>query len=56
LRQAQEQHDVAAPDEELLQRCQREFRTRLRSDVQLAPQLQRRSIEVRPRVTPEPTP
>jgi tetratricopeptide (TPR) repeat protein len=56
LRQAQEQHDVAAPDEELLQRCQRDFRTRLRSDVQLAPQLQRRSIEVQPRVTPAPTP
>ena len=56
LRQAQEQHDVAAPDEELLQRCQREFRTRLRNDVQLAPQLQRRPIEVQPRITPAPTP
>ncbi|MEQ1812099.1 MAG: toll/interleukin-1 receptor domain-containing protein [Terricaulis sp.] len=56
LRQAQEQHDVAAPDEELLQRCQRDFRTRLRTDVQLAPQLQRRSIEVQPRITPAPTP
>lgn len=56
LRQAQEQHDVAAPDEELLQRCQRDFRTRLRGDVQLAPQLQRRSIEVQPRITPAPTP
>ncbi len=56
LRQAQEQHDVAAPDDELLQRCQRDFRTRLRSDVQLAPQLQRRSIEVQPRITPAPTP
>lgn len=54
LRQAQEQHDVAAPDEELLQRCQREFRTNLRNDVQLAPQLRQRSIEVQPRVTPTP--
>ncbi|MEQ1489883.1 MAG: toll/interleukin-1 receptor domain-containing protein [Terricaulis sp.] len=56
LRQAQEQHDVAAPDAELLQRCQRQFRTNLRNDVQLAPQLQRRSIEVQPRITPAPTP
>lgn len=56
LRQAQEQHDVAAPDEELLQRCQRQFRTNLRNDVQLAPQLQRRAIEVQPRITPAPTP
>ncbi|MBL8546996.1 MAG: TIR domain-containing protein [Hyphomonadaceae bacterium] len=56
LRQAQEQHDVAAPDQELLQRCQTQFRTNLRNDVQLAPQLQRRSIETRPRVTPTPTP
>lgn len=56
LRQAQEQHDVAAPDAELLQRCQRQFRTNLRNDVQLAPQLQRRAIQVRPEVTPAPTP
>ncbi|MCX7359314.1 MAG: toll/interleukin-1 receptor domain-containing protein [Alphaproteobacteria bacterium] len=56
LRQAQEQHDVAAPDAELLQRCQRQFRTNLRNDVQLSPQLQRRAIQVRPEVTPAPTP
>lgn len=56
LRQAQEQHDVAAPDEELLQRCQRQFRTELRNDVQLAPQLRRRAIEVTPQITPAPTP
>ena len=56
LRQAQETHDVAAPDEALLQRCQTEFRTRLRDDVRIAPQLQRRSIEVTPRITPTPTP
>jgi tetratricopeptide (TPR) repeat protein len=54
LRQAQQEHDVAAPDQELLDRCQREFRTQLRSDVRLAPQLQRRAVE--PRVTPAPTP
>lgn len=56
LRQAQEEHDVAAPDQELLQRCQRQFRTELRNDVQLAPQLRQRSIVVRPEVTPTPTP
>lgn len=56
LRQAQEEHDVAAPNEELLQRCQTQFRTNLRPDVQLAPQLQRRSIDRATRVTPTPTP
>lgn len=55
LRQAQEQHDVAAPDEQLLTRCQTEFRTNLRPDVQLSPQLQRRNnIEMQRRVTPTP--
>jgi len=56
LRQAQEEHDVAAPDEDLLQRCQRQFRTELRNDVRISPQLQRRQIEVQPRITPAPTP
>ncbi|MEZ5958153.1 MAG: toll/interleukin-1 receptor domain-containing protein [Hyphomonadaceae bacterium] len=59
LRQAQEQHDVAAPDEELLARCQRLYRTNLRNDVQLAPQLRERAIVVNPQVTPQrvtPTP
>lgn len=56
LRQAQEQHDVAAPDQELLDRCQRQFRTELRNDVRISPQLQRRQIEVQPRITPAPTP
>lgn len=56
LRQAQQEHDVAAPDQELLERCQREFRTQLRNDVRLAPQL-RRDVQVAPRrVTPAPTP
>jgi tetratricopeptide (TPR) repeat protein len=54
LRQAQQEHDVAAPDQELLTRCQREFRTQLRSDVRLAPQLQRRAIEVQPQPAPTP--
>lgn len=39
LRQAQEAHDVAAPDEQLLQRCQQQFRVPLRSRVELAPRL-----------------
>lgn len=55
LRQAQEQHAVAAPDEELLQRCQTQFRTQLRDDVRLAPQLRQRQIEQRP-PPPAPTP
>jgi tetratricopeptide (TPR) repeat protein len=51
LRQAQEQHDVAAPDQELLERCRTQFRTQLRSDVQLAPALRERAI-LRPAPTP----
>jgi tetratricopeptide (TPR) repeat protein len=39
LRQAQEAHDVAAPDEQLLQRCQQQFRVPLRPRVELAPRL-----------------
>ncbi|HRE43644.1 MAG TPA: hypothetical protein PKY87_06700, partial [Terricaulis sp.] len=39
LRQAQEAHNVAAPDQELLDRCQRETSTRLNPRVELAPQL-----------------
>ncbi len=54
LRQAQEEHDVAAPDQELLDRCQRQFRTQLRNDVQLSPELRQRSIRVQPQVTPAP--
>ncbi|MBX9747670.1 MAG: TIR domain-containing protein [Hyphomonadaceae bacterium] len=51
LRQAQEEHEVATPDQELLQRCQR-MRVNVDGRVQLAPQLR-----VRPelqRVTPAP--
>ncbi len=43
LKQAQEAHDVAAPDQELLERCQN-LRVRLRSDVQLAPQLREQRV------------
>jgi tetratricopeptide (TPR) repeat protein len=39
LRQAQESHDVAAPDQDLLDRCQRLLRAPLRSRVELAPRL-----------------
>ncbi|MGQ0532593.1 MAG: TIR domain-containing protein [Caulobacteraceae bacterium] len=55
LRQAQQEHDVAAPDQELLQRCQTQFRTQLRNDVQLAPQLRQRVLTPQ-RTTPAPTP
>ncbi|MEZ6023534.1 MAG: hypothetical protein R3C16_09045 [Hyphomonadaceae bacterium] len=39
LRQAQEAHDVAAPDQETLDRCQRVLSVPLRNRVELAPQL-----------------
>jgi tetratricopeptide (TPR) repeat protein len=39
LRQAQETHDIAAPDQATLDRCQVTLRTPLRSRVELAPQL-----------------
>ncbi len=54
LRQAQEAHDVAAPDAELLQRCQRELRAPLRPRVELAPRLQA-DPEIRQRIAPAPT-
>lgn len=47
LRQAQEAHDVAAPDQEILDRCQREFSTRLQPRVELSPQLQREGVILR---------
>ena len=53
LRQAQEAHDVAAPDQDLLDRCQR-LRVPLREQVQLAPQLRVRSDT--PTVAPAPAP
>ena len=39
LRQAQQEHDVAAPDQELLNRCQTVLRTQLRPQVERAPTL-----------------
>jgi hypothetical protein len=56
LRQAQEAHDVAAPDQALLERC-RNLRVRLNSDVQLAPQLrEQRTLNNAPaqRIAPAP--
>jgi hypothetical protein len=35
----QAEHDVAAPDEDLLNRCRTQYRSRPNTDVQLAPQL-----------------
>ncbi|MBL8542895.1 MAG: toll/interleukin-1 receptor domain-containing protein [Hyphomonadaceae bacterium] len=49
LRQAQEQHDVAAPDQETLDRCQTVLRTPLRNRVELAPALrEQRAVEPAP--------
>jgi hypothetical protein len=50
LRQAQETHDVAAPDQATLDRCQATLRTPLRPRVELAPQLRMQ------RTAPEATP
>jgi hypothetical protein len=44
LRQAQEAHDVAAPDQELLDRCQTQFRVQLRDRVEVSPALRQRVI------------
>jgi len=55
LRQAQESHDVAAPDQDLLQRCQSLLRVPLRERVGMAPTLRRR-MEVQPQPeAPAPT-
>lgn len=51
LRQAQEAHDVAAPDQDLLNRCQR-LRVPLRSRVELAPQLRERAVQPAPAQQP----
>jgi hypothetical protein len=52
LRQAQQEHDVAAPDQDLLDRCQRLYRVQLRPEVQLAPTLRQRAITPAPAPTP----
>lgn len=55
LRQAQEAHDVAAPDQELLDRCQAQFRMQLRNRVEVAPALRQRVIAPEQQVqTPPP--
>lgn len=57
LRQAQEAHDVAAPDQELLARCQQEYRVQLQPRVELAPTLRQRTLETAPvQRTPAPSP
>lgn len=58
LRQAQQEHDVAAPDQEILDRCQAQFRTQLRPQVELAPTLRVRpqAIQRQRAVTPTPSP
>jgi hypothetical protein len=55
LRQAQEAHDVAAPDQELLERCRR-LRVPLRQRVELAPQLRVRSDAQTVAPAPAPSP
>lgn len=58
LRQAQEAHDIAAPDQELLERCQQLLRAPLRPRVELAPRLrvqqQTAPDAAQRRVTPTP--
>jgi len=53
MRQAQDAHDVAAPDQELLSRCQR-LRVPLRERVRLAPQI--RAQRDTPAPAPAPSP
>jgi len=48
LQQAQQQHDVAAPDQATLDRCQRVLRAPLRNRVELAPAIRERAAVVRP--------
>ena len=61
LRQAQEAHDVAAPDQELLTRCQTQFRVQLRDRVEVSPVLRSRVIapeqtQIQRAPAPAPTP
>jgi hypothetical protein len=53
LEQVQAEHDVAAPDADLLNRCRTQFRARLNTDVQLAPQLRTVRPGVVQRTAPE---
>jgi tetratricopeptide (TPR) repeat protein len=56
LREAQERHDVAAPDEQTLEQCRRILRAPLRSRVELAPQLRRVPAAPAESQTPPPSP
>jgi tetratricopeptide (TPR) repeat protein len=56
LRQAQEAHDVAAPDQEILDRCQRILAVPLRTRVELAPTLRVRPDAIQRQQQPAPTP
>lgn len=51
LRQAQEAHDVAAPDQATLERCQ-QLRVPLRQRVEVAPQLRAQRLQPAPAPTP----
>ncbi|MFZ2032056.1 MAG: toll/interleukin-1 receptor domain-containing protein [Vitreimonas sp.] len=53
LQQAQEQHNVAAPDQQTLDQCQR-MRVRLRPQVQLSPAIRRATIQPAPAPAPSP--
>lgn len=54
LLQAQQTHDVAAPDQDLLGRCRSQFHTALNTRVELAPSLQR--AQAQQVAMPAPTP
>ncbi len=51
LRQAQEAHDVAAPDQQTLDRCQRVLTAPLRNRVELAPSLRVQRVQPAPAAT-----
>lgn len=54
LRQAQEAHGVAAPDQDLLDRCRELYRVQLQPRVELAPTLRERAITQERRLAPTP--
>lgn len=56
LRQAQQEHNVAAPNEDLLERCREEYRVQLQPRVEVAPALRRRVVAPERRVAPAPSP
>ncbi|MBS0386603.1 MAG: toll/interleukin-1 receptor domain-containing protein [Proteobacteria bacterium] len=52
LQEAQQQHDVAAPDQQTLDQCQRILRAPVRARIELAPQLRRTTTEPAPASSP----